>query len=157
MYPLSSFKWFFQHKITKTIDFSRILWWFQTHLYKSICKFSARSSNPKISSEPKETFGVHQKDARMPMNAHTRLEEISKKNQKSTFDILFGNLITNKFQKEFFYLRNNYCKKIKITSFELLLEIWDRAVRYLSSAWITRIWYTNSHMHGIQWNFNITL
>ena len=35
----------------KIIDFSRILWWFQTYLYKSICGLSSRSSNPKVSSE----------------------------------------------------------------------------------------------------------
>ena len=79
MYPLNSIKWFFQHEITKTIDFSRILWWFQTHLYKSICEFSARSSNPKISSEPKETICVQQKDARAPMHAHKIRKNIEKK------------------------------------------------------------------------------
>ena len=157
MYPLSSIKWFFQHKITKTIDFSRILWWFQTHLYKSICKFSARSSNPKISSEPKETFGVHQKDARMPMNAHKIRRNIEKKN-KNQLSISCSEIWSQiNFKKNFSIWETIIAKKIKITSFELLLEIWDRAVRYLSSAWITRIWYTNSHMHGIQWNFNITL
>ena len=75
----------FQHRNTRIIDLSRILWWF---LYKSICELSSRSSNPKIYFESRETICVHRK-TRTSQFPRKNFKEVLQENHK----IVFGNLL----------------------------------------------------------------
>ena len=132
-------KWF--SSIKHNHHFSRILWWFQTRLYKSICELSPMSSDLQACSESERNYW-RAPQVRARTNARTRAskkywKKITKYFWKFSLDV------QNQMFLQKFVSWRNVLYMMKSPQIQVHMKIWTYIVTILyfsrCSLWPTEV------------------